>query len=140
MQNFGSASLTSINNTDNVNCEYQNFILQQKHLMQKIHSQEKKLKHYHTKQSTHCNPNLVSGSFLKRTNSYNSKYDRPECRSSSAYGSGFDKLRNTMQTMSTLCAPMPLHSAALPSPSKHFKSTNTGNDFNRHIKFLNYKY
>ncbi len=128
--NFNSASLTSINNTD---CDYQSFILQQKHLINKIHSQEKKLKNYH-KQATVCtNPSLVSTSFLKRHNTFNSKYDRPECRSSS-HCSGFDRLKVSVP----LCAPMPLHSSGLPAPSKHFKgNTNSENNFNRH-NYLNF--
>lgn len=130
MNNFNSASLTSIHNAEN-GCEYQNFILQQKQLMQKIHSQEKKLKNYHRQSS--ANPGLMSSSFVKRYNSFNSKYDRPEMKSCAG---GFDRLKQSIQTVSTLCAPMPLISSALPSASKHCKAANSENNLNRHINFI----
>lgn len=122
MQNFGSQSLNSI---DNVTCDYQNFILQQKHLMHKIHSQEKKLRNFQTKNS--ANPCLMSSSFVKRHNSCSSKYERPKLLS----GSGMDKLRCSMQT---LCPPHV--SSELPTQSKNYRgSTCSDNNFNRHIIF-----
>ncbi len=132
MQNFNSASFTSINSPE---CDYQSFILQQKHLINKIHSQEKKLRSFHKNAAvSSANPALTSTSFLKRHNTFNSKNDRPEYRSSS-HCSGFDRLKISMP----LCAPMPLHSTGLPAPSKNFKgNTNSENSFNRHNNFITY--
>ncbi len=122
---FTSASATSIGNDDvSAIGDYTNFIQQQKQLMQKIHSQEKKLKNYHSKQA---NPNLmsVSSTFVKRYNSFNSKHDKLD-------KNGFDRLKHSMQTVSQLCTPMPLVSTALPAPSKTlFKTTASDNNLNR---------
>ncbi len=124
MQSFGSQSLNSI---DDVTCDYQNFILQQKHLMQKIHSQEKKLRSFQKTASP--NPCLMSSSFVKRHNSCNLKYERPK----SLAGGTMDKLRCSMQT---LCTPLPHVSAELPVTSKNYRgSTCSDNNFNRHRTF-----
>ena len=136
---FGSASLSSINNGTGepaTPVDYHNFISQQKQLMQKIHSQEKKLKSYHSKQTPQSpvNANLVSMSstFVKRYNSFNTKHDRPD-----KAAAGFDRVKHSMQTMSTLCAPMPLISAALPSASKSaVKTASSDNHLNRHDYIL----
>ena len=125
MQNFGSVSLNSI---DSPTCDYQNFIIQQKNLMHKIHSQERKLKNFH-KHSTPANPHLMSTSFVKRHSSFNSKSDRPRLCS-------MERLRNSMQA-TAMCPPVPLISTELPSASKNFKGSSCSeNNINRQIKFI----